>query len=480
MVRRAVADPGTVSWSSPRSPPGVAGARAGLHRVLRRALLHHRQPSHPSAARSRRASCWCGWPATAARAWPSSTRVHPSLCGAPTMPWRRRQVQAPRPGLLGDLLAPAAGPGSGPAARSAHRATLRWARWAPRARPARSARPRWRRPAQPVLGGDRLRRTGGHLVAAPAHRRRLPGRRRIRRPAPAAPGRWSARCPRSPRPSGPASAPPLSLQPPAGAGLRRARPLLPRRSSPSALLRPPTRAASARAPICRWCSRPASARWCWAAPPGSGWWPVCPSRSSPSSSSGRCSMANSTQPIPASWTTIARAGPGGSGGARWPTIPDPAPSWPAPAAWNRSPSARRLSSESAACALPCDLDPREPSRAQNSAAYLELPSDIEVAIVDDTNFLLHAVRTEVRPAGPEVDGFLGAAALASARVELDYVATQPRGIFSCEPGSPPASCCRAVARCPRLPGRRPAPRLFRSARTRACPTCAKMPTTCAD
>jgi hypothetical protein len=76
---------------------------------------------------------------------------------------------------------------------------------------------------------------------------------------------------------------------------------------------------------------------------------------------------------------------------------------------------------------------------------------VDVAVVDDTNFLLHAARTEVRPGGPEVDGFLGAAALAQARVELDYVTSQPRGIFSCEPGSPPERC-RAVARCPRLPG----------------------------
>jgi hypothetical protein len=139
---------------------------------------------------------------------------------------------------------------------------------------------------------------------------------------------------------------------------------------------------------------------------------------------------------------------------------------------------QNASSESAACALPCDLDPREPTRAQNSAAYLQLPSDIEVAIVEDTNFLLHAVRTEVRPAGPEVDGFLGAAALAQVRVELDYVATQPRGIFSCEPGSPP-ELCRAVARCPRLPG---------GGQRRACfglpahglPNLCENPTTCTD
>ncbi len=115
----------------------------------------------------------------------------------------------------------------------------------------------------------------------------------------------------------------------------------------------------------------------------------------------------------------------------------------------------------AACAFPCDLDPKDTSRAQNSAAYLQLDGDLEVAIIDDTTALLQSVRTEVRPSGPEVDGLLGAAALARVRVELDYVGSQPRGIFSCDSGTPtspattPAPSCRAVARCPRLPGKGP-------------------------
>jgi hypothetical protein len=161
-------------------------------------------------------------------------------------------------------------------------------------------------------------------------------------------------------------------------------------------------------------------------------------------------VANSALPIPAAFTTI----PGLALVDREAALADdPGPCAELARARRLEQVAYRqsLSSDIAACAQRCDLDPRDLSRAQNSAAYLELASAVEVAIVDDTNFLLHAARTEVRPAGPEVDGFLGAAALASARVELDYVSTQPRGIFSCEPGSPAASC-RAVARCPRLPG----------------------------
>jgi hypothetical protein len=107
-------------------------------------------------------------------------------------------------------------------------------------------------------------------------------------------------------------------------------------------------------------------------------------------------------------------------------------------------------SQLAACVLPCDVDPRTPGRAQNAAAYLEVGGELEVAIIDDADDLLQAVREEVRPDGPEVDGFLGAAALAGARVELDYLGKDTRALFSCEEGTP-VERCRAVARCPRLP-----------------------------
>jgi hypothetical protein len=109
-------------------------------------------------------------------------------------------------------------------------------------------------------------------------------------------------------------------------------------------------------------------------------------------------------------------------------------------------------SKKAACALPCDLDPQTPGRAQNSAAYLEVSGDLDVAVIDDTDPLLQAVREEVRPGGPEIDGFAGAAALLGTRVELDYQGSDTRAIFSCEDdGGAPASSCRAVPRCARLP-----------------------------
>jgi hypothetical protein len=115
----------------------------------------------------------------------------------------------------------------------------------------------------------------------------------------------------------------------------------------------------------------------------------------------------------------------------------------------------------AACSLPCDRDPTDRTRAQNSAAYVELDGALEVAVVEDTVPFLQAIRLEVRPRGPEVDGLLGAAALASTRVELDYRSPETRAIFSCDPvAAAPAGTatgtannnCRAVGRCPRLPG----------------------------
>jgi hypothetical protein len=104
----------------------------------------------------------------------------------------------------------------------------------------------------------------------------------------------------------------------------------------------------------------------------------------------------------------------------------------------------------AACALPCDRDPREPALARNTAAYVELGDSLEVAIVDDVTPFLQAIRTEVRPAGPEVDGLLGAAALAGTRVEMDPFEGDTRAIFTCESALAPERC-RAVARCARLP-----------------------------
>jgi hypothetical protein len=110
--------------------------------------------------------------------------------------------------------------------------------------------------------------------------------------------------------------------------------------------------------------------------------------------------------------------------------------------------AQSRNADHAVCALVCDQDPRTDNRAQNSAGYLELAGELPVAIIDDGERLLQTLRAAVRPDGPELDGILGAGALVDARVELDY--PSQRAIFSCE-ASAPASDCRTVGRCPRLP-----------------------------
>jgi hypothetical protein len=113
-----------------------------------------------------------------------------------------------------------------------------------------------------------------------------------------------------------------------------------------------------------------------------------------------------------------------------------------------------MSAEVAACPLRCDLDPRSDNAgwAHNSAGYLELAGELPVAVVPDGAPLLQALRAEVRPEGPEIDGIIGAGALRSARLELDYRSQPARAIFSCERDAV-AGSCRTVGRCPRLPDR---------------------------
>ncbi len=103
-----------------------------------------------------------------------------------------------------------------------------------------------------------------------------------------------------------------------------------------------------------------------------------------------------------------------------------------------------------ACVQPCDTDPSKPGEALNSAAYLELGGAIPVAVVDDAEPFLQALRFDIRPEGPDIDGLVGAAALGTARVELDYINDTPRAIFSCEPAAS-HDACYATSRCPRLP-----------------------------
>ncbi len=102
------------------------------------------------------------------------------------------------------------------------------------------------------------------------------------------------------------------------------------------------------------------------------------------------------------------------------------------------------------CGQPCDRDPNQSGLAQNSAAYLEIDGNIPVAVIADNDPFLQALRFDVLPEGPELDGLVGATALGAARVELDYLSSPGRAVFSCETGVPRSSCW-AAARCPQLP-----------------------------
>jgi hypothetical protein len=103
---------------------------------------------------------------------------------------------------------------------------------------------------------------------------------------------------------------------------------------------------------------------------------------------------------------------------------------------------------SPACVQPCDTDVREPSKAQNAAAYVELGGDLIVAIVPDGTPFLQSLRAELRQQGPQVDGLLGTDALALTTMELDYTANPSRAVFSCASGTPRGSCW-ASPRCVR-------------------------------
>ncbi len=107
-----------------------------------------------------------------------------------------------------------------------------------------------------------------------------------------------------------------------------------------------------------------------------------------------------------------------------------------------------------ACVQPCDSDPKIRGSAQNSAAYIELGGMLTVAVIDDTAPLLQALRGDIRPEGPEIDGILGAAALAAVRLEIDYRSAPGRAVFSCQQHSCEAGAarqqCWAAGRCPRL------------------------------
>jgi hypothetical protein len=78
---------------------------------------------------------------------------------------------------------------------------------------------------------------------------------------------------------------------------------------------------------------------------------------------------------------------------------------------------------------PCDFDNGE--RRCGIAAITELspPDPIEVVVVSDEHPLLQALRSELRPDQPEVDGILGVDAFATTAFDLDY--PNNRLLFRC-------------------------------------------------
>jgi hypothetical protein len=102
------------------------------------------------------------------------------------------------------------------------------------------------------------------------------------------------------------------------------------------------------------------------------------------------------------------------------------------------------------CGAPCDVDPDNTGEAANSAAYLELSGQIPVAVISDDEPFLQGLRFDVLPEGPELDGLVGANALGRSRLELDYLSSPSRAVFSCETDAP-REACWAAARCPQLP-----------------------------
>ena len=104
----------------------------------------------------------------------------------------------------------------------------------------------------------------------------------------------------------------------------------------------------------------------------------------------------------------------------------------------------------ALCGARCDVDPNNTGEAANSAAYLEISGQIPVAVIADDDEFLQGLRFDVLPEGPELDGLVGANALGRSRLELDYLSSPARAVFSCETDAP-REVCWAAARCPQLP-----------------------------
>jgi hypothetical protein len=129
----------------------------------------------------------------------------------------------------------------------------------------------------------------------------------------------------------------------------------------------------------------------------------------------------------------------------------------------------------AACAQPCDTDPRDLGKAQNAAAYVEIGGDIPVAIIEDGTPFLQGLRAEIRPEGPEIDGLIGAGVLSHMAMEIDYKNQPARALLTCSPVSACAGAdrttCWTSPRCPRLANPGDSRSCFCQPRRQLPPTC---------
>jgi hypothetical protein len=153
-------------------------------------------------------------------------------------------------------------------------------------------------------------------------------------------------------------------------------------------------------------------------------------------------VATFPDPIPARWTTLPRMA---LVDLQASSSSDPGPCVELARARRMEWSETQRVQGTAACVASCDVDPNDRNRSATSAAYLEVGHSVPVAVIPDTAALLQGVRGEIRPQGPEVDGFLGAASLADAHLELDYPTSPARAIFKCEGAD--RNTCFVAPRC---------------------------------
>jgi len=99
-----------------------------------------------------------------------------------------------------------------------------------------------------------------------------------------------------------------------------------------------------------------------------------------------------------------------------------------------------------ACFQPCDASG---GQALTTRSYLEIGGPLALAVVSETSAVIQALNVDMG-ARPQVDGIIGAAALAGTRLRLDYP-SQPSGrvIASCL-DSTTRDACLAVPGCPGL------------------------------